>query len=332
MTKLSNSGYNKYTQCPQLYKLHYIDRIRSTSTGAALAFGSAIDDALNALLEGSETDPYTVFDQSFSVLNINGVNEMVRSSTNITFNVKDWDFQLFTDEEMDGLLVECQALGYPGENVNGLVRDLFKKAGRNEVRYNELTDKQKKCLALCCFESLTKKAGLMLDVYIEEILPILSEVSGVQKDLYSNGINGKLDFKGKIDGYPDVMVIDNKTSKNKYLDNAVNDGHQLHLYSWFEQTDQAAYIVLLKEISHYVRKPSKAKYQIIVGDVSERQKEDTALAMREVVQLIEKGPFPKNFNSCSKMYGKHCPYYNKCRNGSMQGLVYLNKADEGKKK
>ena len=49
--KLSYSGLEKYKTCPRMYRLHYIDRIRTTDKSSALLFGNAIDESLNILLQ-----------------------------------------------------------------------------------------------------------------------------------------------------------------------------------------------------------------------------------------------------------------------------------------
>ena len=51
MNKLSFSQINKYNQCPRSYKLHYVDRLRERSATAYLAFGTAMDESLNAILK-----------------------------------------------------------------------------------------------------------------------------------------------------------------------------------------------------------------------------------------------------------------------------------------
>ena len=65
MSKISYSAWNKWHTCPHMYKLHYVDKIRPTTSSSALLFGSAIDDVLNDfLLKGG--DPVQMFREIFT--------------------------------------------------------------------------------------------------------------------------------------------------------------------------------------------------------------------------------------------------------------------------
>ncbi len=88
--RLSHSALEKFKLCPTQDKLHYIDKVRSTKLGSAVIFGSAIDEALNNLLE-TKMDPvpdtandnlddlYKIFDNKFLSFRRNPFNHFCRS-------------------------------------------------------------------------------------------------------------------------------------------------------------------------------------------------------------------------------------------------------------
>lgn len=84
--RLSHSQCSKYTQCPQAYKYHYIDRIRPKLSPASLLFGSALDAALNELLKPEKNlSPEEIFLSEFTNARINGVETYLPESTLLTY-------------------------------------------------------------------------------------------------------------------------------------------------------------------------------------------------------------------------------------------------------
>jgi hypothetical protein len=65
MSKISYSAYKKYTTCPKMYEYHYNQKLRPTGTSSSLLFGSAMDEALNALLLNTG-DPHETFKENFT--------------------------------------------------------------------------------------------------------------------------------------------------------------------------------------------------------------------------------------------------------------------------
>ena len=63
-TTLSHSQIGRYQMCPKSYEYYYIQKLRPKVHSASLVFGSAIDNALNALLTGQES-PEALFEKSF---------------------------------------------------------------------------------------------------------------------------------------------------------------------------------------------------------------------------------------------------------------------------
>ena len=66
-TRLSYSACQRYQRCPQEYKFHYVDRIRSAQLKSSLFFGTAIDKAFETLLiTRSLSDAMKTFRREFT--------------------------------------------------------------------------------------------------------------------------------------------------------------------------------------------------------------------------------------------------------------------------
>ena len=75
MVKLSYTANAKYQLSPRAYYLHYLLKLREEKVGSALAFGNAMDLAINSMLKNKQLhlsekdegykDPIETFDYSF---------------------------------------------------------------------------------------------------------------------------------------------------------------------------------------------------------------------------------------------------------------------------
>lgn len=71
--KLSHTAKNKYINCPLSYYMHYILYLREKVVGSSLPFGTAIDEAQGALLNGKTLDEtLKVFNEFWLYPSING--------------------------------------------------------------------------------------------------------------------------------------------------------------------------------------------------------------------------------------------------------------------
>lgn len=310
---ISLSGYRKYMTCPKSFDLHYNVKLRPTYTTSALIFGSAMDDALNAALEGSG-DPYKGFAAAFAGH---------EKATNIIWDAKDYDSLLLTPEEKAVLLRDCKEAGYPGDDVDELMVALFKIQGRNGAYFASMSDNQKMCLSICCHFSLSRKAEVMIRSYIEEIMVGLGKVSRVQ-EMVTDGKNvrGVIDFMAEVDG--ELVLIDNKTAKNKYTKYNIDSAIQLKLYAHLTGVYKVAYIVINKELRHYKKKPPQVDIQSLFFDLDAKECEDVYNSVVEVWGHANSGVFPKNLTACHQIYGRPCDYLNYCKSGDETGLEVKN--------
>lgn len=294
--KISYSGYNKYTTCPRMFKLHYRDKLRETAVGSALIFGSLIDNKLNALLEGKEEEPFEFPPQE------------------IIWDKVDYDPFLLSKEEKSGLLNYASRLGYEGNDIDGLIEELFKMAGRNGIKYLQLSENQRMVINKACIMSINKKIPLIIDKYKKEVLPLLNNIEMVQYEVnMGDKAMGYLDFVAEYEGKR--VLFDNKTSKRPYMYNSVKESNQLAFYSYITDIEYQGYIVILKEF-----KRGEPQIQIIVDKIDDKLKSLISFAIDDVHSAVENGHFPANLNSCQKYFGKPCPYKKYCHQGKMDGL------------
>lgn len=73
----------------------------------------------------------------------------------------------------------------------------------------------------------------------------------------------------------------------------------------------------------------KVKTQFIIGEISDAYAESVLENATTVKSCIEQGLFPKNYSACDNMFGRKCVYFNKCHGNKMDGLVQLEKKENG---
>lgn len=300
MKKISHSGWVKYQTCPKIYEYHYCQRLRPKGTSSALVFGSAIDKALNVMLLEKNLD------KSVEEFRNNFVFE---NMVDVVFDYKDFDRRLLS------------------------ISDITKNPDYN------------------AFKSLRVKGRLLLEAYYNEILPQIEEVECVQKELSDR--SGIIDAIVKLRGRGRV-ILDNKTSARPYDSNVVANDTQLAIYSQSTGIDVAAFAVLVKEIQYKTKKicsicdfdgsVSKHKTcnnskrgkrchgpwvetseafvitQLLVDKVPEITKQIVSESFSETERAIESSIYPRNLKSCGRIYGKPCPYINKCWQNKDDGL------------
>jgi hypothetical protein len=310
MSKISYSGYKKYIQCPQLYKFHYEDRLRPINTTSDLVFGVAIDKALNAML--LETDnPFDVFKAAFEWKDLK----------NVFWDKKDLQFEMFTDEQLHALASD------PDEYL--------------------------------IWAGLRIKGRLMLEAYRDLILPKIRSVISVQKNLGNR--SGVLDAILDMKEYG-IVLIDHKTSRMPYQPDAIENDTQLALYSIDQGISKVGYIVLNKTFKFvkickrcgkdgsnslhktcnwdvdgtrchgsFDRKPDMSKIiQVIIQDSPQINKDLITESIELVENCINKKQYYRNLSACGNMYGKRCPYFNKCWKNSDEGLEVKQETKEKK--
>lgn len=351
--KLSHSSVTRHSMCAHSYKLHYIDKIRPKVTSAALLVGSALDEAINALLLKSD-DPLEVFEKSWSTGFINKNRVDIKTCIDVVYAEADFDSDILLEEDFEELS-EFSNLYLP--DMKGDVLEIF-----NEIKaikknsYKQWSTNQNVYFNLANWLSWKRKAKYILDAYREEVLPRIKNVVAVQKKIeLSNGddtIEGYIDLIAEMDDGK-TYILDNKSSAREYEEDSPSTKPQLHLYAIAENNPNVGFIVYIKKLEkNEVRTCAscgniaegrhktcdalhgnkrcggewertvtpKAKIQVLLGETNKALEDIVLENFNDINMMIKNGVYPKNLNSCNNWYGSKCPYYNKCYANNEDGL------------
>lgn len=177
--------------------------------------------------------------------------------------------------------------------------------------------------------TLRKKAYLIIDAYLEQIIPRIKKVHFVQRYVELKNSAGDT-FIGYIDfcaTWEDgkTYIFDNKTSSIKYAADSVEKSEQLATYKEALtdelKIDGAGYVVIPKHIRK--KKLPKVPIEVIVGAISEELIDNTFQMYDDVLAGIKVGDFPCTPEKCcSTPWG--CAYKAYCRSGGtdLTGLIY----------
>lgn len=342
--RLSHSQCSKYTQCPQAYKYHYVERIRPSLTPASLLFGSALDSAMNELLKPERNiKPEDIFLEAFTNAHINNVLTFIPTNIKLTYAASDLDLDLLDLPDSDKELLATLKSKKSKYGLASFSKD-------EHIFYNQ-----------SCWDSLKAKGLLMLKAYRDKVVPMFDEILDVQVPIsLSNGedtVTGFVDVVARVKGHG-IVILDNKTSSIEYAEDSVITSPQLSLYMHAlypaYQTRKAGYIVLRKQIKKNRVKicescghdgsatrhatcantvnnkrcggpwketlSPEVDVQIIINDIPERTEDIVLDNYDTITHAIKNEVFPRNLHSCSNMYGGPCPYFNLCYKNSNDGL------------
>lgn len=247
--KISHSALRTYSNCGRRYKLHYIDRLRPVTTSGALIMGSAIDKALNDLIENRNlAQAIEIFDKNMSGGFVNDKYVSYKVSDIIVYAKKDYDSDLLLPEDFN----EYNTL-FKEELDSAHSRFQAKK---EESGFNSFTKEEKEAYGLANWLCIRRKGHIMLKSYNEKIIPKIKQVLAIQKP-----INLKNDDGDEITGWLDLAVewedgkrymLDNKTSSMEYDKNSASKSQQLIIYYHAEKEtfklDGVGFIVMMKHI------------------------------------------------------------------------------------
>lgn len=322
---LSMSAAQNYWECPAKYQNQYLKRLYPEFDMSYFIYGRAIDLALNSLLLGKD---------DYKKVCVNTLKELLVKK--IEFIPNDYDGEIISEEVREEILKKCQDLGFKGDDIDGLVKSLFSKPVK------ELSESQRQCLAICCYESLKVKARLTIISFKKNVLPKITNISDVQKELNWSDKHGTykgvLDFRCSIAG--EKYLADNKTASNPFRDyppGCVEDSLQFALYAAQTGDKQACYFVFNKAVKKNREKICKScgyngsggkhktcdqlvndarchgeweesivpeiECTIRVGTISDESKAFSQEALGLVKQAIKTNVFPKNLKACKKIYG-----------------------------
>ncbi len=354
-TKLSHSSLRLYSECGQRYKYHYIDRVRETVFHSALAFGSAIDEALNNLLiDRNYNKAIEIFDAKWKNGRIGNSYEELINNTKLVYGASDFDSNLLIEDDLETVAKYiCQ--NSPDDFIKE-IQELKASIGWDNIvpatqaKYNHLN-----------WLSMRRKGHAMIKSYFDKVLPQIIEVVSIQEEISLENEEGD-----KITGFVDLVatykdgknyVLDNKTSARAYDEDSAARSQQLVLYyhTLKEKYNLAGvgFIVLNKNIKLNKDKKcsqcghdgtgSRAKtcdneiegkrcggewivkvnpecyIQTVLNEVTPESENLILDNFIDINQMIKLGIFYKNLAAC-KNGNLICPYINLCHKGSMKGL------------
>lgn len=358
--RLSHSALNKYQDCPKAYDLHYNKRLRSKTTSSALLFGSAIDKALETLVQTKDLQKAKeVFKAQWEEQEINGVPEKLKTSTLLVYANSDFDADLLpeaTNSAQEKYLTE--------------IEDIYTK--KQDSGYDSLSAEEKELFNSANWLIMERKGLLMIETVNEEVLPRLTKIHATQERIDMENENGDsmvgfIDLVADWDDIGSPVVFDFKTSSQPYAKDSVKTSQQLSLYvsavGEKYNTRRAGYIVLSKKLQKNRTKicikcchdgtggrhktcdneipitkdnevvdfercngawketlNPKANVDIIVDTIPTKMENLVIENAGEINTAIAHKVFPRNLNSCVKPYGK-CTFYNLCHNNSKEDLV-----------
>lgn len=283
-------------------------KLRPIDLSSALFFGNAIDLGVNYMLKCKQDKKdmsllvsKEIFEEAWKTGEVNGATLDLSREGCIKFSKSDYDESLLTDED------------------------------KNVLTSNPKISKS--------WLSMRRKGFLILEAYMEQIIPRIQEVFFVQryielKNAQGDAFIGYIDFCARWEDGK-VYIFDNKTSSVKYDANAVEKSEQLATYKEAlndELTiDGAGYVVIPKKIRK--QKLPLVPIEVMTGEISENLIDKTFLMYDDVLDGIKNGHFPCTPEKCQDApWG--CAYKRYCESGGtdMTGLVYHDSKDKKGKK
>jgi hypothetical protein len=210
-----------------------------------------------------------------------------------------------------------------------LIDEMYKWSGQNELVFfksempeDEFIEGDYEGNQIRVWNYLCKIGQMMLDVYVEEIIPLFDSIVDVQITKNIKNEDGDnlvliMDFIGKLkDGR--ILVVDNKTSgdiKKAYPKTAVKNSQQLAIYTEHMDSRLAGYIALSKKL-----KDGKIEWKMVVDEVPEEQSQKAFDKIDSTLRSIKNNEFDKNPKSCFS-FGRKCEYWDMCKKDDSTGLV-----------
>lgn len=270
--KLSHSSKNKWLQCGESYRLHYLEKWRPITLSSALVMGSSIDEALNHMLLNKDKE--TVLQETIDIFNrtFEQGQDSARNivdmplNPNLRYFKNDYDHDLLDKPEWRELLK------YDGKFFD-TKNDIDAKL-KEGADWLDIPEESRMVYNYANWLCLQKKGHLLLNAYHKDILPNIKRVLVVQHkvellDEDGNNLNGVIDAIVELhDGR--ICIMDNKTSSQEYEQDSVRGSEQLATYqqimnifaedsenSWNDKITACVYAVMVKKLDKDITKTCK---------------------------------------------------------------------------
>lgn len=264
--RLSHSATSMYNTCGKKYYYHYVEKLRSRWHSSALIFGDAMDFTINELLKAKQQgnslpDAVAIFDKRWSFNRITTQEfEQVKTNPTLVYADSDYDSDLLQEEDTEAVRKFCKD---PEANPKVLYNQLRYK--KKQEGFGNLSSYERSLFNLINWCSIRRKAHVLLDTYIKEVLPRITDIKEVQSQVQVHNeagdeIVGYVDLVASFDGVGPI-VFDLKTSSMEYEQDSVATSAQLATYVFALEpkyaTRKAGYIVLRKQLEKNKKKVCK---------------------------------------------------------------------------
>jgi hypothetical protein len=353
MSKPLNISYSStscWKRCAEMFYLQYLLGVQPKEEGASLAFGSAIDTAISFVLLAKKNK---ILEPSLDKINDMFLNDahkgwkLTYDTDKLHYTKYDVDLKVFKKDDWDVIGLWERELGVSTEQT----RKAF-----NKKAYTKMSSNEDHMYSRLAWLSLRNKGYLMIEAFMTEIYPEITEVISVQHKIEGrigeSNLIGYIDLICRLKKYEKPVLIDLKTSASQYEFDSIRLSDQLHMYISYAgkqlDTHLVGYAVLLKSMvmdtycsicgqkkvtqhkncnavingsrcgGTWTEVP-KASTQLLVDEIKDEDQEKFLKDLSNVTCLMESRLRFMNRDSC-KDFGL-CRYYNLC---------YLNKLDEYK--
>jgi hypothetical protein len=314
-----------------------------------------MDDALNSILRDLQknkkvtVDYKAAFDECWQTVEVNKKKHPLMDCTLIGYAKVDFVEDLLQPDDIRFLRAKLAEYGVEEMESYTILKNQLEeeRSRRATVRFPE---ERHKALNLLNWLSLRRKAHLMLEAYVRDIVPTIQSVTAIQKQVElksdcGSSLIGYVDAVIRFKGDNEDTVVDNKTSSSPYSEDQVKNSQQLSLYTYALGLKKAAYAVMQKNIRMNREKvcgvcsfestgthktcnntidgkrcggiwnetvKPQAVTQLIIDSIEEQTQHVVIDNIAEVNDAIAAKVFPKNLSACKNIYGNPCPYINAC--------------------
>lgn len=359
--KTSYSQNNTYTQCSKHWHLLYREGWEGTTEGASTYFGSAIDAAVGAMLEGKQ-DWLQIFNDRWMKSWNFGKSVVIFDNLNIVYSYKDFDADILDDSDLTTLMTWANHLNLNCSSGLTLYKEIVAK---KKNPYKKLTQEESIYFNRAAWLSLKKKGKILLDAFHTQFYPKITKVVATQQkadikdQTTGDSITGFIDMVLEIEGYDKPIIFDLKTAGQPYSQEDIDLTQQLTLYSAMKSgeynTDLVGYVVLSKNIPKITVSTCKTcgskkqsthstcnaldangkrckgewdekitvnpEVQVLVEKKTEQQVNDLLLDYGNIILGMKQEIFYKNTSKCNNWYGSPCVFYDVCHKNSYDKVV-----------
>lgn len=254
--RTSYSQNSMYKDCPQHWNLYYNEKYRTSAEGASMYFGTAMDVAVRALLEGDSKYVQMFYDRWENAFE-NGKLKPIFGNDNIAYSHYDFDEHVLDQTDIALLQQWAVELGVDKVSANPIA--VYKNISLSKKNpYKRITKEELSYFNRASWLSLKRKGKILIESFKTQFLPKIKRVVAIQEygkieDPESgDSVVGFIDMILEIDGYSKPIIFDLKTAASPYTQESIELTDQLTTYAAMKgieyNTDLVGYVVLCKNI------------------------------------------------------------------------------------